>query len=132
VEELVGALSRTKPRGRAGDGVIDAAAFENLRVTMGADFIGELIDTFNEDTPKLLAELRRALEAGDVEAFRRTAHSLKSNSANFGATLLSAQAKELEMQAKAGRLGGADEKISQLQAEYERVRRALEEKRNPQ
>ena len=39
--------------------------------------------------------IRRALSDGDCEAFRRAAHSLKSNSATFGAMTLSAQCREL-------------------------------------
>jgi HPt (histidine-containing phosphotransfer) domain-containing protein len=65
--------------------VIDRTTFDQLKEMMGADFIGELIDTYLEDSPQLIAALNRALASGDCESFRRAAHSLKSNSASFGA-----------------------------------------------
>ena len=67
---------------------------------MGRDFVAELIDTFVEDARELLAALRRSLGAADVDAFRRAAHSLKSNSESLGATSLSGLARELEAMAR--------------------------------
>jgi len=100
---------------------IDLAVFETLKESVGADFIGELIDTFTGDTPKQVAVMRHALAQGDVEQFRRAAHSVKSTSANFGAMQLSALAKELEMLAKSGGLDGATEMLARLEAHYSQV-----------
>jgi HPt (histidine-containing phosphotransfer) domain-containing protein len=100
---------------------IDEHAFSELKESVGADFIGELIDTFLADGPRMLSEMRQALAAGDAEAFRRAAHTLKSNSATFGALTLSALAKELEMMGKAGALEGAADKLMQLEAEYRKT-----------
>lgn len=105
---------------------IDAKVFEALKQSVGADFIGELIDTFLTDAPQLLADMRQALAAGSAETFRRAAHSFKSNSATFGAASLSAHAKELEMMGKAGTLDGASAKVDQLETEYKGVRDELE------
>ena len=134
VEELVAALLKTKARRaddrrQTTDGALDEATFQNLKTTMGADFMGELIDTFLEDSPQLIAELKRAYGANDIDAFRRAAHSLKSNSVNFGALKLAEQAKELERMARAGNLHGAEEKIAGVESEYEKVKAALEQKR---
>ena len=52
------------------------------------------MDTFLEDAPALLAELRSARAAADADRFRRAAHSLKSNSHTFGATALGALARD--------------------------------------
>ena len=52
---------------------------------MGGGFLAELLDTFVEDAQELVATLRRALAEKDVDAFRRAAHSLKSNGESFGA-----------------------------------------------
>jgi HPt (histidine-containing phosphotransfer) domain-containing protein len=90
------------------------ATFEELKQMSGADFIGELVDTFLEDGPKLVGELKAALKAGDAEAFRRAAHSLKSNGATFGANQLSQLAKELEMIGKENRLAETGDKIAAL------------------
>jgi len=107
--------------------IIDQTIFANLKEMMGADFIGELIDTFCEETPQLLSQLRQSLAAQDAEAFRRTAHSLKSSSANFGALKFSALAKELEMMGKEGDLAGAGPRVEKLADQYILVQDALRE-----
>jgi histidine phosphotransfer protein HptB len=110
--------------------VVDQTIFDNLKSMMGEDFIGELIDVYFEDAPLLIAEMRHALANQDTEVFRRAAHSLKSNSANFGAMRLSAFARELEMMGKDGKLDGASPKIEQLEAEYGQVQLALRDLQN--
>ena len=77
--------------------VIDPHTFDELQASAGADFVAELVDTFAEESPALLGELRRALAAGAVERFRRAAHSLKSNSSTFGAARLAEMARALEL-----------------------------------
>ena len=77
---------------------IDPVVFAELQATAGADFVGELVDTFLEEAPPMLAELGEAHAAGSAEAFRRAAHSLKSNASTFGAATLAAMARELELQ----------------------------------
>jgi len=79
------------------DSVIDQAILSELRDTMGAEFAAELVDTFLEEAPGLLSELRRARADADSERFRRAAHSLKSNGNTFGALKLAAMARELEL-----------------------------------
>jgi histidine phosphotransfer protein HptB len=88
--------------------VIDQATFEELKQMSGEDFINELIDAFLEDGPNMLNNLQAALEAKDVESFRRNAHSLKTNANTFGATELGIQAKELEYMARENNLNVGD------------------------
>src|SRR5215210_5945336 len=109
-------------------GVIDRAVLDDLLKTVGGDrsFLAELIDSYFDDTPRQLALMRRALEVGDAEELRRAAHTLKSNSANFGAMTLSSICKELEALGKRGELTGAAEQIEQIETEYTRVRYALQ------
>ncbi len=78
------------------DPTIDIAVFEELQDSAGEDFAKELIGTFLEDAPTMLAELRGALVANDADKFRRVAHSLKSNGLTFGAMRLGSLARELE------------------------------------
>jgi len=108
---------------------IDRATFEDLEQTAGAEFVTELVDTFLVEAPRMLDELRRALAANEVDKFRRTAHSLKSNSNTFGALTLGAMARELELSgmdpAKAN-----DAKLDAVAAEYSKVAAALAELRN--
>ncbi len=76
---------------------IDRATFAELQEAAGAEFVTELVDTFLEDAPALLAELRAARTVADADRFRRAAHSLKSNSQTFGATALGTLARALEL-----------------------------------
>ena len=132
VEELVGALSKSQALESGADTmaeseVIDRAALDLLLEMVGddAEFFAEIIETFFDDSPKLLAAAQEALAAADAEALRRAAHSLKSNSANFGAMELSQKCKELEEMAKSSTLDGASGLIDQVAAEYEKAEAAL-------
>jgi HPt (histidine-containing phosphotransfer) domain-containing protein len=110
--------------------IIDIPTFEDLKTAMGEDFIGELIDTYLDETPQLIAELQQALARADDDTFRRSAHSIKSSSAAFGAHSFSAQARELELMGKHGTLEGAAPKVACLVADYGNVERRLRELRN--
>ena len=105
--------------------VIDQTTFDNLKDMVGEDFIGELVETFFEEGPKLLQEMRQALDDGDADTLRRSAHSLKSNSASFGATIMAAQARELEFLARDGKLMDAQEKMPGFEDAYEQAVEAL-------
>jgi HPt (histidine-containing phosphotransfer) domain-containing protein len=108
---------------------IDRATFDELKQTAGADFVAELVDTFLVEAPRMLDELRGALAGKETDKFRRTAHSLKSNSNTFGALALGAMARELELSgmdpAKAN-----DAKLDALATEYSKVAAALTELKN--
>jgi PAS domain S-box-containing protein len=131
MEALVAALARTRPQAGPKEAeaspVIDLKQFEEFRSSMGADFIGEVLAVFTEDTPELLRDLQQALADNDSERFRRAAHSLKSNSAAFGAVTLAELACELEILGKEGHQAGAGEKVARAEAEYQRVQQALME-----
>jgi len=105
---------------------IDPAVFAELQETAGADFVAELVDTFLEEAPPMLDELRSAHAEGSAERFRRAAHSLKSNAGTFGATRLAAMARELELRGPAQETASLDA----LEAEQTRVAAALKDLRN--
>jgi len=108
--------------------VVDRAILNNLLATVGGDesFLNELIETYFDDSPKLLATIRQSVELEKAEELRRAAHSLKSNSANFGALALSALCKELEEIGKSGTVASAGQRLASVEAEYERVKVALQ------
>ena len=104
------------------DPIIDPVTFAELGDMAGAEFVGELVDTFLEEAPRMIADLRGAYVAGDVETFRRSAHSLKSNSNTFGATWLGVLARDLELQ---GLAATPPATLDALDAEYARAAAAL-------
>ena len=105
--------------------VIDKTTFDELKQISGDDFINELIDTFLEDTPKMIAEIKSAYAANNIESFRRAAHSMKSNAATFGASQLAALAKELEMLGKENKLHETGDRLNVLEEAYASVRDEL-------
>ncbi len=105
--------------------VIDNAIFSELRETTGSEFMIELIDTFLSDAPGLIADLRKSLAENNAELFRRSAHSLKSNSSTFGALALANQARELENLGRNNQLASTEDKLAQLMDEYGQVELAL-------
>ena len=106
---------------------IDRPVFEALKETAGADFVVELVDTFLEEAPRMLAELRATATTGRPDAFRRAAHSLKSNANTFGATKLGTLARDLELNGVPA--GGGAAELDALAREYERVSVRLQELR---
>ena len=76
---------------------IDLAVYAELQATTGPEFAIELVDTFLEEAPGMMAELRAAFANGDNERFQRAAHSLKSNANTFGAVGLADLARNLEL-----------------------------------
>jgi CheY-like chemotaxis protein len=107
--------------------VLDPVALENLLAVVGGEFgyLVELIDSFLEEAPQLLGELKQFVEDGDAVGVHRVAHSLKSNGADFGATTFAELCKELEMVGKSGELGAAADLLAQIMAEYKKVEAAL-------
>ena len=95
---------------------IDPHTFDELQANAGADFVAELVDTFAEEAPPLIEEMRAALAAGAAERFRRAAHSLKSNGSTFGAVALAERARTLELGGLPGDAGGIDALARELES----------------
>ena len=105
--------------------VIDEATFRELQDAAGAEFGAELVGTFLEEAPGMLAALRQARAAGDGDAFRRAAHSLKSNSLTFGAAPLATPARALELGGM-----GSEAAIDALQRDFDTAAARLKELRD--
>jgi HPt (histidine-containing phosphotransfer) domain-containing protein len=112
------------------DKTIDLPTFRTLQETAGAEFVGDLVGTFLEEAPAMLAGLAASLAAGDGENFRRTAHSLKSNSLTFGALALAALAKDLELAGLSAVQARPGDPLAPARTEYARVAEALEKLRH--
>jgi signal transduction histidine kinase/DNA-binding response OmpR family regulator len=102
---------------------LEPGAMDRLMETTGGDpeFVAILLDTFAEEAPGILEELRAGLRSGDPDAVRRAAHTLKSNAATFGATGLAALCADLETRARAGDLADGEPMLRGVEAGYTAV-----------
>jgi len=142
-EDLAAALARTPPQRTSGERSytqsqpaapsepppLDTTALKRLKDTLGSQaeaMFPVLLEDFFRDGARLLAAARTALEKNDTQELRRSAHTLKSNGATFGALRLSITAKELEFLAKQGILDGAAALIERTQQEFEKAKGFLE------
>ncbi len=107
---------------------IDMQALDRLQEIMGGEraYLYELIDSFLEDSPQCVSNLRQGLEHGDAKRVHLAAHTLKANAAEFGAERLRDLNRELEELAKRGTLEDAPDLVTAIEEEYVLVQRALE------
>jgi len=112
---------------------LNTEVLDGLRLLAGQgapDALNELIELFFAEAPKLIAAMRSAVASRDAPGLSLTAHTLKSSSATLGASSLAGLCAELEAIGKSGSLAGAKVKAGQIEAEYERVKAALELERH--
>ena len=110
--------------------VVDPAVYAELQDTAGAEFVVKLVDTFLEEGPGMVAELRSARADGHAERFRRAAHSLKSNGNTFGAKKLAALARDLELKGLDAEPIRDAAALAALEAEYAHAAAELKALRN--
>jgi DNA-binding response OmpR family regulator len=108
---------------------INPVALQNLSELVGDDeaFLQELIGTFLEDAPKLITDMGQAIQENDASALRLAAHTLKSNSADFGAMTLSELSKKLEMMGREETLDGAADLMPQVKEEFDKAESILKD-----
>ncbi len=107
---------------------IDRAVIEaitSLTPQGSGAILRSVITLYLDGSMKLLDGIRGAIEGKDAAALNRTAHSLKSSSANLGAKVLAAICGELERMGRNGTTEAAAAHLATLDKEYGRVRDAL-------
>ena len=106
--------------------VLDPSALARLKsIATSAEALARLVASFLDNGAVLVAGMAEAAGAGNADALRRHAHTLKSNAASFGATELSERCAALEARARAGDLAGAGEAVSRIAQEFDGARAAL-------
>jgi HPt (histidine-containing phosphotransfer) domain-containing protein len=109
--------------------VLDAASLDRLR-ELGAEigdfrFLEKMAGTFLECMPSI-ESLRRKIAEADLDAVVDLAHSLRGNSASFGALRLAELAAELEARAGRGELAEPWPRWDEIVEEHGRVRAELQ------
>jgi HPt (histidine-containing phosphotransfer) domain-containing protein len=84
------------------------------------------VGTFREDCPKMMARIRAALTAHDATLLADGSHALKGSVGNFGASAALETAREMEKNARQGKLDGAWELYATLEDEIASLLPALQ------
>jgi two-component system sensor histidine kinase/response regulator len=84
----------------------------------GSDrLLARLIALYRDDSSQLLADIDNGLKVGDADAVARAAHTLKSSSANLGATNVAALARQIEHSARNGEIKDLLSSVNSLKAQ---------------
>jgi CheY-like chemotaxis protein/HPt (histidine-containing phosphotransfer) domain-containing protein len=98
------------------------ARLRELAAATDASLLTQIFESFLGDGENRIQQLRGALEKGDTEILRKTAHALKGASGNIGALRVAEISQQLQALGEAGSLEGAGELVDQLENEFEQVR----------
>ena len=109
---------------------LDHEVLDALREMQGEEvrlLLAELAEIFEEDASTRLRALREALERGDAESLKQTAHALKGSAANLGARRMAHMAARIEELTAGGSesLKEVADLVEELQREFEGVRAEL-------
>jgi HPt (histidine-containing phosphotransfer) domain-containing protein len=100
---------------------------EGLVALVSSDtrLLQELAGLFLEDSPKRLAEIRAALDSGDVSSLRTAAHALKGSAGSLCGASTADAALRLETLAEEGDLPRAHPAYPALRDELSKLQQAL-------
>ena len=110
------------------DSAINSSQLYNLISMVGDEakvFLQNLIDTYVDDSPRLLHAMERAIIQNDASGLEHSAHTLKSSSKALGANDLSDLCAKLENMGRAQQIENASKLLQVLQAEYCKVETVL-------
>jgi CheY-like chemotaxis protein len=112
------------------DGLVGEPAFDPrealARVEGDATLLAELVEILRAESPRLLADLRRRLEAADARGVQDAAHALKGSVANFGGHAAAAAAGVLERMGREAALDGGFARLAELEQEVDRLLSSLD------
>jgi len=111
-------------RGRVDNKVFDRAALLE-RLMDDEDLLADVLRGFISDTPGLITALKAAVEAGDAQGARRTAHTLKGSASNVSAIALMEAAKKAEDAARTEDIEKAGDCLDEIDAAFEDLKIAL-------
>lgn len=107
--------------------VIDRTAIDRLLSVIGgsrAD-LRELLEEYFLVGPENLRKMERAAATGNLDALRIAAHSMKSNSRDFGAVALAGICERLERGCKAGSVDDAPGQVAAAAEAFAAARTTL-------
>jgi PAS domain S-box-containing protein len=81
----------------------------------------EIVEAFLDESPRLLASIRGAIEKRDAQRLQRAAHTLKGSTGYFGAARASEMALQLEAMGKRSELTHALDALTDMEQEMARL-----------
>jgi two-component system, sensor histidine kinase and response regulator len=97
----------------------------SVRTNGRAELLSRVIQVYLTESPALLEKLKDAARAGDAPGLASSAHSLKSCSANVGATALTRYCAEAEAFARRAETEQARSCVAKIESEHRSVQSAL-------
>ncbi|MBW8904540.1 MAG: response regulator [Betaproteobacteria bacterium] len=116
------------PSAAGDDEVIDRQVLDQLsalRINGKPELLARTINLYLIESPKLVHKLKQAAAANNAPEIARSAHSLKSCSANVGARVLSRHCSDIEASARRADTDEARKLFPIIEAEHGRVQSAL-------
>jgi len=105
--------------------VLDRQVLDQLSALLKPERLARAINFYLVESPKLIQKLKQAAAANDAPEIVRSAHSLKSSSANLGASLLSRYCEDIEASARRADAEEACKIFAKIETEYGCVQTAL-------
>ena len=98
----------------------DPSALHTLSELVGDDreALGAITDSFFEESPRLIEDLKKAADDGDAVLARRASHTLKSSARDFGAMRLAEICEEIEGRASDGDIQGLGDCLAEIRNEF--------------
>ncbi|MDX1453410.1 MAG: Hpt domain-containing protein [Oleiphilaceae bacterium] len=104
--------------------VLDTETVSELKLIMDGE-LPVLVNSFIENSEKLLCELAQDLRDANHEGFIIRIHSLKGSCRNIGALTMGDHCQAVEAKARAGELDALSTELEALQQELRDVSEAL-------
>ncbi|MFO8085123.1 MAG: response regulator [Desulfobacterales bacterium] len=106
---------------------LDKAAIRNICIFKKdpGKILEKLVGIYLRDAPIKFLEIRKGIYEKNPELVFQASHSLKSSSANVGATALVSMSHELEINSRSRMIDGAQTQLEKMESEYIKVAEVL-------
>lgn len=95
----------------------------------GAEFVAEMIDLLQQQTPRQFKDIDSSLASGDLTEATRHAHSMKSSFGSFGAISCQELAAQMNLAGKNGDIESYRQSYAHLKTEYVKLLELLQSAR---
>jgi two-component system, sensor histidine kinase and response regulator len=88
--------------------------------------LNQIIQSYLDDAPTQIAQIRASFAAGDIEGMMRAAHSMKSTSQTLGAVRVGELAREIEAIGRAQTIEGCQAILAELERQFAHAAKMLQ------